>query len=41
MVGRLLYEKLTERPAQVYGQGIGSSYQRQSLALAKQFKELD
>ncbi|MDJ0945259.1 MAG: 2'-deoxycytidine 5'-triphosphate deaminase [Kiloniellales bacterium] len=38
VVGRLLYEPLTERPAQVYGQGIGSSYQRQSLALAKQFK---
>ena len=41
VVGRLLYEALTERPAQVYGQGIGSSYQRQSLALAKQFKTPD
>ena len=41
VVGRLLYEPLTERPAQVYGQGIGSSYQRQSLALAKQFKDPD
>ena len=41
VVGRLLYEPLTERPARVYGQGIGSSYQRQSLALAKQFKDPD
>lgn len=41
VVGRLLYEPLTERPEKVYGQGIGSSYQRQSLALAKQFKDPD
>ena len=37
-IGRLLFEPLTERPAALYGQGIGSSYQRQGLALAKQFK---
>ena len=38
VVGRLLYERLTEPPHKVYGQGIGSSYQLQSLALAKQFR---
>ena len=37
-IGRLLFEPLTERPAELYGQTIGSSYQRQGLALAKQFK---
>ena len=37
-IGRLLFEPLTERPAELYGHGIGSSYQRQGLALAKQFK---
>jgi dCTP deaminase len=36
-VGRLLFEPLTEPPGQLYGQGIGSSYQSQQLALAKQF----
>lgn len=38
VVGRLVYERLTEVPDKVYGTGIGSSYQRQTLALAKQFK---
>ena len=38
VVGRLLYERLTERPDRLYGQGIGSNYQRQGLALGKQFK---
>ena len=38
-IGRLLFEPLTERPAALYGRGIGSSYQRQGLALAKQFKQ--
>jgi len=37
-VGRLLYERLTEIPDRLYGSGIGSTYQRQGLALAKQFK---
>ena len=37
-IGRLLFEPLTEPPARLYGRGIGSSYQRQGLALAKQFK---
>ena len=38
VVGRLVYERLTEVPDKIYGAGIGSSYQRQTLALAKQFK---
>ena len=37
-VGRLIYEKLTETPAKVYGQGIGSNYQSQGLKLSKHFR---
>ena len=38
IVGRLIYERLTEFPEQLYGSGLGSNYQRQGLALSKQFK---
>lgn len=38
IIGRLVYEPLTQAPSQVYGQGIGSSYQRQGLKLSKHFK---
>jgi len=38
IVGRLLYERLTAKPDKLYGRDIGSSYQRQGLALAKQFR---
>jgi len=38
ILGRLVYERLTEAPDRVYGQGIGSSYQRQGLQLGKHFK---
>lgn len=38
VVGRLIYERLTDRPDKLYGPGIGSSYQTQVLALSKQFK---
>lgn len=31
--------KMAERPFRTYGQGIGSSYQEQGLALSKQFKK--
>ena len=41
VVGRLLYERLTAKPTKVYGRGIGSYYQRQGLALAKQFKRIE
>src|SRR5260221_257132 len=40
VVGRLIYERLTGRPDKLYGVGIGSSYQRQFLALSKQFKPI-
>jgi len=38
VIGRLRYERLTERPDRIYGAGIGSHYQGQGLKLAKQFK---
>jgi dCTP deaminase len=41
IIGRLVYEPLTEVPSQVYGQGIGSNYQRQGLKLSKHFKPYD
>jgi dCTP deaminase len=37
-VGRLVYEKMLAHPDQLYGQGIGSNYQAQSLKLSKHFK---
>jgi dCTP deaminase len=38
IVGRLVYEKMVARPEKLYGQGIGSNYQAQSLKLSKHFK---
>lgn len=38
LVGRLVYERLTDVPDKLYGASIGSSYQRQGLQLSKQFK---
>ena len=38
IIGRLVYERLTERPEQLYGQGIGSNYQAQGLKLSKHFR---
>jgi len=37
-VGRLIYDRLLGVPEKIYGVNIGSSYQRQGLALSKQFK---
>jgi dCTP deaminase len=37
-LGRLVYEPLMARPDRLYGGAIGSSYQRQGLALSKHFK---
>ncbi|MEJ8572558.1 2'-deoxycytidine 5'-triphosphate deaminase [Microbaculum marinum] len=37
IVGRLVYEHLTERPASLYGTDIGSHYQAQGLKLSKHF----
>ena len=39
IVGRLWYERLTDRPDRLYGADIGSSYQDQGLRLGKQFKQ--
>jgi len=39
-IGRLVYEPLTDAPDQLYGQGIGSNYQKQGLKLSKHFKPL-
>jgi dCTP deaminase len=37
-VGWLRFEPMAGRPDRIYGGGIGSNYQNQGLALAKQFK---
>ncbi|MFO7857161.1 MAG: 2'-deoxycytidine 5'-triphosphate deaminase [Paracoccaceae bacterium] len=39
VVGRLVYETMTEPPDMLYGRDIGSNYQGQALKLAKQFRE--
>ena len=38
-MGRLRYERLTERPDALYGRELGSHYQGQSLALSKHFRK--
>jgi dCTP deaminase len=38
IVASLVFERLIERPRVLYGEGIGSSYQRQGLKLSKHFK---
>lgn len=38
IVGRLVYERMLARPETLYGQGIGSNYQAQSLKLSKHFR---
>ncbi len=37
IIGRLVYEPLTEKPDRVYGE-VGSNYQKQGLKLSKHFK---
>ena len=39
IVGRLVYDKLTDIPDTLYGRGIGSHYQAQGLKLSKHFKQ--
>ncbi len=41
IIGRLVYEPLTQAPERVYGQGIGSNYQAQGLKLSKHFMPFD
>jgi len=38
VIGRLVYERLTDTPEELYGGDIGSSYQGQGLALSKHFR---
>jgi len=38
IVGRLVYERMSTLPRQVYGAGIASNYQGQGLKLSKHFK---
>ncbi len=38
IVGRLVYERMLERPDILYGSGLGSNYQGQSLKLSKHFR---
>jgi dCTP deaminase len=38
IVGRLVYERMSERPAALYGQAIKSNYQGQGLKLSKHFR---
>ncbi|MCE9649865.1 MAG: 2'-deoxycytidine 5'-triphosphate deaminase [Parvibaculum sp.] len=40
IIGRFILERLTDRPAVLYGAGLGSNYQRQGLKLSKHFKPL-
>jgi len=35
---KVVYEKMLGVPTQLYGSGLGSSYQQQSLTLSKHFK---
>jgi dCTP deaminase len=38
IVARLVYEAMAERPAALYGAGLGSNYQAQGLKLSKHFR---
>ena len=38
IVGRLVYERMAERPEALYGEGIASNYQGQGLKLSKHFR---
>jgi dCTP deaminase len=38
IVGRLVFERLTDPPPEAYGESLGSNYQRQGLKLSKHFR---
>jgi dCTP deaminase len=38
IIGRLMFERLTDPPHELYGAGLGSNYQRQGLKLSKHFR---
>jgi dCTP deaminase len=39
IIGRLVFERLTDPPPETYGAALGSNYQRQGLKLSKHFKD--
>jgi dCTP deaminase len=39
LVGKLIYERMTEIPDRLYGQDLGSNYQAQGLRLSKHFRQ--
>ena len=39
IIGRLVYERLTDMPKTLYGAGLNSNYQAQGLKLSKHFKQ--
>ena len=41
IVGRLIYEKMDQKPKQLYGKGLKSNYQGQGLKLSKHFMTID
>ena len=40
IVGRLVYERMAERPEILYGRDTGSNYQGQGLKLSKHFRSI-
>ncbi|QIB34434.1 2'-deoxycytidine 5'-triphosphate deaminase [Ancylobacter pratisalsi] len=40
IVGRLVYERMMERPRTLYGEALGSNYQAQGLKLSKHFRSV-
>src|SRR6185312_12271345 len=38
-IGRLVFERLTDPPPEIYGERLGSNYQRQGLKLSKHFRQ--
>ena len=38
IIGRLIYERLTDMPKTLYGEALNSNYQAQGLKLSKHFK---
>ncbi len=39
VIGRLVFERLTDPPPEMYGDGLGSHYQGQGLKLSKHFRQ--
>ncbi len=39
IVGRLVYERMLQRPSKLYGTDLGSNYQAQGLKLSKHFRD--